>query len=93
MTPGANWVPEQRRHSASASGVAIGVATTVWALVVVVSYPRHLLCAQRLRHHLSAHLGVALDDLVLVGSEWRRLEQHGVGHTDLADVVDQGGLV
>src|SRR5437763_1892929 len=41
---------------------------------------------------LRARLAVELDPVELLGGEGGRLRQHGVGHRELADVVEEGAV-
>ncbi len=57
------------------------------------AHPLHLLAGQHALHDLGAQRSVLLDHLVLVERQLPGLEQDGVGHPDLAHVVDQRGAL
>ena len=74
------------------AGQAVGVAAAVEALVVVAHAGHQLLVEQR-PHDLGADAGVLAHELPLFGGERPALEQHAVGHADLADVVQEGDVL
>ncbi len=74
------------------AGEAVGVAAAVEALVVV-AHAGHELLVEQGSHDLGADARVLADELPLFRGERSPLEQHAVGHADLADVVQEGGVL
>ena len=74
------------------AGQAVGVAAAVVALVMV-AHAGHVLVVQQRLDDLGADGRVLLHQRPLLVRERPRLEQHAVGHGDLADVVQVGGLL
>ena len=74
------------------AGQPVRVAAPVAVLVVVADAGHELVVEQRLRD-LGADARVLAHELPLLGRQRPGLEQHPVGHADLADVVEEGGVL